>query len=457
MRRQFILTACLLMCVASNRAHADKVDDYIRVQMQRRHIPGLSLAVVKDGKVLKAKGYGLANVETHTPATAETVYKIASVSKQFLAAGIMLLMQDGKLGLDDKISKYLDDLPDTWKGITIRRLLTHTSGLIREAPGSDPYKVKPDDEVIKTAYPLPLVFAAGEKWEYSNVGYFTLAEIIHRVSGKSWSAFLTERIFAPVGMTATRTTTTTEVVSHRACGYSWDDTELVIAANWLELRPSGAFLSTVSDFAKWDAALYTDNILKSSSRDQMWTPVVLNSGATHPYGFGWFVDDWQGHRRVYHSGGLPGFQSEFDRFINDKLTVIVLINTDEADAEKLALNVAGFYVPALTPPVLKPIPDREPLITAKVKTMIDGFVGNNLDMNLFTSKVAAGYPEAAKSRMAVKLRSPGTIQSIELIEHKDQGSDHQYRYRVIYKSDSLFFIVSFDKDGKIDGWGMEPE
>ena len=138
-------------------------------------------------------------MEHGIPARPDTVYKIGSVSKQFIATGIMLLVQDGKVAVDDKVSKYLEGTPSTWQAITLRHLLTHTSGLVREGPGFDPYKVQPDIDVIKTAYPLPLQFKPGDKYEYSNLGYFVLAEIIHKVSGKPWGDFLTERVFAPLG------------------------------------------------------------------------------------------------------------------------------------------------------------------------------------------------------------------------------------------------------------------
>ena len=149
------MSSLSILLTAAPSAHADRVDDYIRARMRWEHIPGLSLAVIKDGKVVRAKGYGLANVETNTPATPETVYKIGSVSKQFLAAGILILLQEGKVRLDDRVATYVDGTPDAWKGITIRRLLTHTSGLVREPPGFDPFKVQPDADVIKTAFPFP--------------------------------------------------------------------------------------------------------------------------------------------------------------------------------------------------------------------------------------------------------------------------------------------------------------
>lgn len=343
----FIIALLFAVTVA---AKADRIDDFVKAEMQKQRITGLSLAVVKEGKIIKAEGYGLANIEHNVPARPETVYQIGSVSKQIIAAGIMLLLQEGKLHLDEKISKFLEGTPDTWKEITVRHLLTHTSGIVREAPGFDPYKIQNDADVIKTAYPLPLRFAPGEKWEYCNVGYFTLAEIIHKVTGKPWGDFLHERIFQPLGMNATRTTTTTEVVPNRADGYVWRDAKPRNADIFFALRPSGAFLSTVIDLAKWDAALYSDQILKAATREQMWTPVKLNSGASYPYGFGWELNPVAGHKRVSHSGSLPGFRATIARFVDDKLTVIVLSNADLANTGAVVLGVAEAYIPELNPP-----------------------------------------------------------------------------------------------------------
>lgn len=451
-----VLATAAILCL-SRTAFADRVDDYIELQMKRRHIPGISLAVVKDGKILKEEGYGFANVEADARATPKTVYKIASISKQFLAAGIMLLVQEGKIKLDDKISKYLDGTPGTWRDITVRQLLTHTSGIPQDPPGFDPYKVKPDSEVIGSAYSLPMEFPAGEKWGYSNVGYFVIGEIIHKVTGESYSAFLAERVFVPVGMTATRTTTTSEIVPLRACGYTWRNDKLQNAQNWIALRASGAFLSTVEDLAKWDSVLYSDSILNSLSKQQMWTPVTLKGGTKQAYGLGWFIDDWQGHKRIYHGGSLPGFVSEFDRFVDDQLTIIVLINTDNADPGKIALNVAGFFMPELAPPVLKPIPSTEPEITAKGKAMITAFERGNVDVSLFASQVASDMTDEMKSHMTASLRRFGTIRSIDLVELKTRNSNRLCRYRVSFQKDTILFTVSFNKSNKIAGFGLEEE
>jgi D-alanyl-D-alanine carboxypeptidase len=350
MRRKYTpLFALVLLLTVTVAVRADKVDDYVKAEMQKQHVPGLSLAVIKDGKIIKVVGYGLANVELNVAARPETVYKIGSVSKQFIAAGIMLLIQEGQVSLDDRVSKFLEGTPDTWKEITVRHLLTHTSGIVREAPGFDPLKIQNDADVIKTAYPSPLRFAPGGKWEYCNVGYFTLAEIIRKVTGKPWGDYLKERLFLPLGMNATRTTSMTEIVQNRANGYGWRDGKLQNASIYLAVRPSGAFLSSVVDLAKWDAALYTDKIFKPSVRDQMWASVKLNNGTSHPYGFGWELDTVGGHKLVHHGGTLPGFRAELARFVADKLTVVVLANGNNAEPDSIALGVAALYIPGLIP------------------------------------------------------------------------------------------------------------
>ena len=346
-RQQFF--ALLLLLVTSVSVQADKVDDYIKSLMQRQHLPGLSLVVIKDHKIAKVQGYGLANIELNVPVTPETVFKIGSVSKQFIATGIMLLAQEGKLKLDDNINIYLDGAPDTWKPITISHLLTHTSGIVREAPGFDPLKIQNDADVIKTAYELPLRFTPGEKYEYCNVGYFTLAEIIRKVSGKPWGEYLSERLFKPLGMNATRTTDMRDLVSHRANGYRWSNGKFENSAIYLALRPSGAFLSTVLDLAKWEEALANEKVLKHAELDQMWTPVKLNNGKTEAYGFGWQLDDVRGHKLVNHGGSLPGFRAEFSRYVDDKLTVIVLTNGDNANAFAIARGIANLFIPNLLP------------------------------------------------------------------------------------------------------------
>lgn len=338
------ISICVLVVLAAVTVRADPLDDYLRSEMQIQHIPGLSIAVVKDGKIVRASGYGLANVELSVNASAETVYKIGSISKQFISAAILLLLQDGKLHLDDSVSRFFTDAPSNWRAITVRHLLTHTSGLGRDAPGFDPLKNKSDIEVIRSAYPLRLLFKPGDQWRYSNVGYFVLAEIIHRLTNQAWADYVDSQIFRPLAMNATRTTTATGLDANRANGYIWKENVYEKAPFMVALRPSGAFISTVVDLAKWDSALYSDKILNQMLRGQTWTPVQLNDGTSYLYGFGWYLNPLGGHRCLHHDGSLPGFRSEIARFIDDRLTVIILTNGDSANASMIAVGVAGFYL-----------------------------------------------------------------------------------------------------------------
>lgn len=346
MRGRCAVAVVLSVSFLELSARADRFDDYLKAQMHAFHLPGVSFAVVEDGKVARIGAYGLADVHRGTAATAETVYKIGSVSKQFIATGVMLLAQDGRIDIDGPVSRYLEGTPPTWKGITVRHLLTHTAGLVRESPGFDPAKAKADAEIITALYSVPLRYPPGSKWEYSNAGYYVLAEIVTRVSGQPWTAFLETRVFRPAGMQLTVPTNVRSSPAHRAAGYTGNDNRAA-APDWVALRPSGAFLSTVGDLAKWDALLDANQILTESSRRQMWTPVRLTDGTTYPYGFGWHTDALKdGRRVVWHGGGLPGFASYYARYLDDRVSVILFTNGDDVDLASLGRGLAEAHLTA---------------------------------------------------------------------------------------------------------------
>jgi len=197
--------------------------------------------------------------------------------------------------------------------------------------------------VIKSAYATPLRFTPGEKWEYSNLGYNVLAEIITRVAGRPWHQFIAERVFRPSGMAVTRTTTI-EPVPNKASGYT-DNDKLLDAADWPVVRPGGAFMSTVLDLAKWDAALNTNTVLTEPTRTRMWTSAMLNDGTPAGYGFGWFTSRPGNRRQIWHSGGIPGFKAQFHRYLDDRVSVIILMNSDDADDDTILTGVAELYLP----------------------------------------------------------------------------------------------------------------
>jgi CubicO group peptidase (beta-lactamase class C family) len=345
--RRILILIAVLWLAAPSSARADQADDFVQSQMKMFHLHGISVAVVKNGQIIKAQGYGVADDEGRTPAQTDTVYKIGSVSKQFIATGIMLLVRDGRVGLDDPIGKFIEGTPAAWTPITVRHLMTHTAGLLRESPGFDANKVISDADVLKAAYRAPLLFTPGQKYEYSNVGYYALAEIIRIASGRPWQEYIEEKVFQPAGLSIVPTNTRNPI-ANKARGYDGrHNTNL--AADWVALRPSGAFLSTVLDLAKWDAVLYTDRVLTDAERQQMYAPARLNDGTTAAYGFGWHVESRNGRRFVWHGGGMPGFSSQFVRYIDDGISVITLTNGTDVDSGAIANGLARMYLPAPAP------------------------------------------------------------------------------------------------------------
>jgi CubicO group peptidase (beta-lactamase class C family) len=338
-------TACL-----AQELPASKIDDYIRAEMESQQIPGVALAVVKDGNVVLARGYGFANVEHQVPVKPETIFQSGSTGKQFTATAVMMLVEEGKLSLEDKLTKYFTDAPDAWRDITVRHMLTHTSGMTDYPPDFDMRRDYTEDDLVQRIKTIPLAFQPGEKWSYSNIAYVMLGILIHKVSGKFYGDFLQERIFKPLYMSTARIISEADIIPNRAAGYRLVNGQLK-NQSWvspsLNTTADGALYLTVYDMAKWDAALYTDKLLKRTTLEQMWTPVKLNNGKTHPYGFGWSLGEVRGHRIIEHGGSWQGFKAQITRYVNDKLTVIVFANQIRANQTRLAHGVAAIINPEL--------------------------------------------------------------------------------------------------------------
>jgi CubicO group peptidase (beta-lactamase class C family) len=337
-------------CAAARaQTSSTAVDEYVKAEMRRQHIPGLSLLVVKDGKIMQAEGFGLANVELQVPVKPETVFQSGSVGKQFTATAVMMLVEEGKVGLDDPLTKYFADAPATWKEVTVRELLSHTAGFGDYPKDFDMRKDWSEDEELKLIESIPLAYPPGTKWEYSNLGYLTLGILTHRVTGEFYGDFLQQRIFQPLGMSSTRIISEADIVPNRAAGYRLVKGELKNqewVAPMVNTTADGSLYFTILDLAKWDAALYTEKLLKRSSLDLMWTPVRLKNGQPNqgPYGFGWFIEQRNGHRCIHHDGSWQGFETAIDRYVDDHLTVVALSNLESAEPGKITQHVAEMYL-----------------------------------------------------------------------------------------------------------------
>ncbi|MDP9174338.1 MAG: beta-lactamase family protein [Planctomycetota bacterium] len=366
--------AMIILGLAASLAQADpsteKVDAFVSQQLQSRHIPGISVGILQDGKVLLATGFGFGNVELSTPATADTVYGVMSMTKQFTAAAILMLADENKLALDDQIGKYVSDAPTVWNDVTIRHLLTHTSGIpdYTDAPGFF-QAIRTDStpqELIQPLKSKPLQFPPGTKWRYSNTNYYLLGIIIEKASGASFGRFIDARIFQPAGMAASRLNDLTDVIPNRASGYQWigenvDRPPTVVTGyhgrknvlqNAIYISPTrlwaaGGAVSSVNDLIRWEQTLAAGKLLKAETVQEMSRACKLPDGKETEYGFGNELGVIKGHHFSGHQGSGVGFNSSLLRLDDDHITVIVLCNQTSAPSLPIAMQIAGIFVPDL--------------------------------------------------------------------------------------------------------------
>lgn len=452
----------LLCCAAGLACYAQPspaklkklVDSVVNSEMQKQRIPGLSIAVVKDGKVEYIKGYGFANLEHGILVKPETVFQSGSVGKQFTAFAIMLLVDEGKLGLDDRLTKFFPAASLSWDSITVRNLLTHTGGF-GDYPDDFDYRADYDeDSLLRVITRVPLRFKAGERSEYSNLGYVALGLIIGKVSGMFYGDFLQERVFKPLDMNTARVISEEAIVRNRAAGYRMDSAG-VKNQRWvsptLNTTADGSLYLTAIDMAKWEAALNAGKLLTADSYKKMWSPVKLNDGSTYPYGFGWSIDTVNGKRILHHNGTWQGFESVIRRYPGGKLAVVVFANMLRSSPAKIATRVMNLYQPELIVARLKPIKDNEPAITSLVHRFVTNLIDGQPKADMFTPEFGNGFLPYAY-RTTAYLKKQGTFKGLELLDRKElDNAARQYHYRLFFSDEVLELLVTLTKDNKIAG------
>jgi CubicO group peptidase (beta-lactamase class C family) len=346
------LVAGLLTVPAPPQAGpSGSVDAVIRAEMERQRIPGLAVAVVRGSDVLTAKGYGLANVEHNAAVTADTIFQSGSLGKMFTSAGVMLLVEDGKIALADPVAKFLPDAPAAWQSVTIRHLLTHTSGIRDYTNGPlDLRKDYTEEELASLAYGAKLEFEPGAQFKYSNTGYLLLGIAIRKASGMFYGDLLTARVFKPLGMTTTRVISESAIVPHRAAGYTLVKNELR-NQGWvspsLNTTADGALYFSLKDLLAWDAAVRGGRLLTPASWNAVFQPVRLTDGKTSGYGFGWAIGTRGGQPVYRHGGAWQGFKTHYALFHRENLSIVVLANLQQADPGKIVDLIAKAVEPAL--------------------------------------------------------------------------------------------------------------
>lgn len=370
MRQKTFPTALLIIALAAQFGRAAEIPQKKQIEaifssLAEGRSPGVAVLVRQNGRTIFQRGYGVRDLRTRHKIDARTNFRLASFTKQFTAMAVMLLVHDGKLRYDDRLTDIFLDFPAYGRGITIRNLLNHTSGLLdyeelmqasagKPSPWSKTNQIQDAEVLALLEQQSATKFLPGTKWDYSNSGYVLLGLVVAKVSGQPFGEFLRQRVFQPLGM---RHTLVYEKgkneVPNRAYGHSWEP------AGWKETDQSptsatlgdGGVYSSLEDLAKWDEALARRTLLSETELRAALTPVALPDGSVPVsqgkpvrYGFGWYLDPYQGHARMWHGGSTMGFRTNIQRFVDDKLTIIVLCNRADLDPSALALKVADLLV-----------------------------------------------------------------------------------------------------------------
>ena len=344
-----IYTCLFLVTVLCNGASAaprdliTQIDQIVSAEMSQQKIPGMAVAVLKDGEVVVAKGYGFANLEHEVPAAPHSIFQSGSVGKQFTAAAIVLLEERGKLRLDDKIARYLPRTKARWGSITLRHLLTHTSGIPEYEDEIDNRRTYSERQLTELVGLLSGRSPPGHKFDYSNSGYLLLGIIIRTVTGRFHADYIRENIFEPLGMKTARIASDAEILPNRVAGYRMSNGR-ILNQEWVSptfnQTADGCFYLSLNDLLAWERGVRARSLLKPESWSQIFTPLVLRSGRSHPYGFGWEITKKDGRTVHGHDGSFRGFEAILTRYIEEELTIIALANLAEVDLARVTDRIA---------------------------------------------------------------------------------------------------------------------
>jgi CubicO group peptidase (beta-lactamase class C family) len=447
--------AVLLVAALSPACAADfhaAVDRYLQAEMQRQHIPGIALAVVKNGKPLYVKGYGVATLEHPVPVTPGSVFQLGSIGKQFTAVAVTMLADEHKLNLDDPLAKYLPEVPESWRKVTLRLMLNHQAGIAQYTTPTrqllDLTHDYTDAELIRLAVSQPLDFEPGTDVSYSDVGYVLLGFVINRVAGEFYGDFLQRRIFRPLGMNNTRVISDSDIVPGRTSGYELKDGSLrnqTPVSPALNRTADGSLYSTLIDLMKWDRALDGASVLPHGELERMWTVDVHHDGRTplYHYGYGWENNHLNDHRLVEYDGNWQGFQAVMTRYADEKLTVILLTNLALCRTERLGHTVAGLVDPALVP-YPSAIPDRAPDMSKRFEDVLaSARTGNPVSA---PAGLPAGVPMQTLRRDLDEL---GAVLHFSVAADHESAQKRVRVYRVEGQDMVEFYTVRYDAHGAI--------
>jgi CubicO group peptidase (beta-lactamase class C family) len=457
-------TAALLTIAAlCQPASADDLDRYIEQERSLYELPAVVLGVIRGGKLIDTRARGLANVELNVKVNPRHVFEIGSISKQFTAYAILILRDQGKLELEAPVGRYLTELPDAWARVSLHRLLTHTSGLpdLEEAFGYDIYRETPSDaDFLRRLTALPLEHEPGEKWQYSNTNYWLLARVIEKIGATNYATFMQRHIFAPLGMTQTRSALPSQVLHHRAAGYRRVGSGL---ENRDAIQPNtgrglGDIATSLADMAKWEREQQSPRLVSASTAVLARQPVVLNSGKQEPYGYGWSTEKILPRASLQHEGQTAGFSASYIRIPELRLAVVVFSNAYAAPTDSVARFALRRADPALRTARPKPIADTDPQTTARVTQLLSAAVSADTDWREewfspdYWRAIKPWLPEIAEFN-----RRLGPVRNVTLVSRALDMGAVTLTYRASHAKLNRLVTLRFDEQGRIGGRDAQDE
>jgi CubicO group peptidase (beta-lactamase class C family) len=455
MRHQLFL--CLLLA-GPVAVSADEIDDYVTQYLHDKKVPGASVAILKGGELVKSAGYGFANLELGVSATPETIYEIGSITKPFTATLIFKLVEEGKLALEDPISKYLEDIPAAWQPVTIRRLLNHTSGIPSYTSAKPFIEIARSNftpkQIIDLVREKPMDFEPGARWQYNNTGFYLLGLIIEKASGRKYEDLLKDQILDPLGMSHTRVGGPEPVIKNRASGY---EGRLGGFVNRDPLQPTAAFsagslVSDVGDMIKFARAFRDRTLLTSPSYDEMLKPAKLANGESHDFGLGVGIGERGGHKFVFHGGGTPGFSTMWLQFPSDDLAIIVLTNIAGSAGDTMAKGLVGVLMPELKLANQPASVDENPEHTKEHKSVLETLLAGQ-EVEQFTDEFRKFMDDPSRKAMTKSLAAEGEIAEFTFLSELKPNRGRQYRVKLGEKSHRLSIFLT--PEGKIAGMRIE--
>lgn len=451
--------ALLALTLLPAIGYADAVDDIIAAEMKARMIPGASVLILKDDQVIKRSAYGKANVEHDVPMNLNGVFESGSIGKTFTAVVIMQLVEEGKLSLDDPLSKHFEKSPPTWSNITLRHMLQHTTGLKDYAlvPGLGLAEEWTRDEWIEGMIKLPLDFPTGAAWAYCNSNYLLLGLVAEKVAGKPIMELTKERIIDKLGLKNSFVAEPLPIVPNRVSGYLRQGNVLF---NGLDIAPGygdGSLMNTPEDLAAFERGFREGKLVKPETIELMQTAGRLPTGRKTTYGLGWFIRETNKVKMVSHGGNTGGFGASLFRVPSANLTIVVMTNMFDVPGDSIAQKIAEVYVPELRPRVLTEKPDPNSTLTTQLLATLKALAAGEIKDEQLDAEYAARL-RTPRGRMTLSpLARLASVDKMAYLESEESEPDTIHRYRVVVGDRKVVVAFIVTKEGRVYGIGQREE